>query len=139
MIALLAASVAVLLLDQWTKRMVSFNLANRRIALGRVLQLKYLQNERSIYTHRGVRALLVLVWLIALASAVLLHLSNARFQNSISMLGLGAALGGAAGNLADIIRNGGVTDFIDFGWWPAFNVADVAILAGLAIALWPTV
>ena len=139
MIALFAASAAVILLDQWTKRMVASDPARRGIAPGRIVQLKYRQNKRSIYTHGGVRAILVLIWLIALVSAVLLHRSDPRFQNSISMLGLGAALGGAAGNLADIIRNGGVTDFIDFGWWPAFNVADVAILAGLAIALWPTV
>jgi signal peptidase II len=138
-IAVLAALAAVILLDQWTKRMVASHLANRGISLGHVLQLKYIQNKRSIYTHSGVRVTLVLIWLIALASAIMLHRSDVRFQNSISMLGLGAALGGAAGNLADIIRHGGVTDFIDFGWWPAFNVADVAILAGLAIALWPTV
>lgn len=139
MIALLAAGAAVILLDQWTKRMVASHLANRHVALGRVMQVKYIQNKRSIYTQNGVRAILVLIWLIALVSAILLHRSDARFQNSISVLGLGAALGGAAGNLADIIRKGGVTDFIDFGWWPAFNVADVAILAGLAIVLWPTV
>ena len=139
MIALIAALAGVILLDQSTKRMVSSHLANRVIALGRVLQLKYLKNRRSIYTHSGVRAVLVLIWLIALVSAVLLHRSDVRFQNSISMVGLGAALGGAAGNLSDIIRHGGVIDFIDFGWWPAFNLADVAILAGLATALWPTV
>ena len=139
MIELLAALAAVILLDQWTKRMVASHLADRGISSGRVLRLTYIQNKRSIYAQSGVRVTLVLIWLIALASAVLLHRADARFQTSIPMLGLGAALGGAAGNLADIIRHGGVTDFIDFGWWPAFNVADVAILAGLALALWPTV
>jgi len=139
MIGFLAAGVAVMLLDQWSKQVAASRLSNRSVALGRVVQLRHVENKRAIYSHVGFRAILVLIWLIALVSAVVLHRSDVRFQNAVSMLGLGAALGGAAGNLADIIRHGGVTDFIDFGWWPAFNVADVAILAGLAIALWPTV
>lgn len=44
---------------------------------------------------------------------------------------LGAALGGAAGNLVDRVRRGGVVDFIDLRFWPVFNLADVAIVAGV--------
>lgn len=43
---------------------------------------------------------------------------------------LGAALGGAAGNLVDRVRRGGVVDFIDLRFWPV-NLADVAIVAGV--------
>ncbi len=51
------------------------------------------------------------------------------------MLGIGCALGGAAGNLLDILRRQHVVDFIDLGWWPVFNLADVAIVGGLLLAL----
>ncbi len=55
--------------------------------------------------------------------------------------GLPLALGGAVGNLVDRIRYGSVIDFIDFYLlrngreihWPTFNVADVAIVAGVGL------
>ena len=52
-------------------------------------------------------------------------------------LALGLQLGGAIGNLIDRIRQGYVVDFVDFGyrsnWWPVFNVADSAIVVGVAL------
>lgn len=55
------------------------------------------------------------------------------------MLGVGAALGGAAGNLSDVLRRRAIVDFIDLGWWPVFNVADIGIVAGLVAAFLPLV
>ena len=46
---------------------------------------------------------------------------------------LGLILGGAAGNLIDRIRFGGVVDFLDFRIWPVFNVADSCITIGAAL------
>ena len=48
-------------------------------------------------------------------------------------LGVGLLAGGAIGNLVDRIRDGAVTDFIDPPLWPAFNLADVAITAGVVV------
>ena len=48
-------------------------------------------------------------------------------------LSLGLLLGGAVGNLMDRIRLGRVTDFIDVGAWPIFNLADSAIVTGIVI------
>lgn len=48
-------------------------------------------------------------------------------------------LGGVIGNLIDRFFRGYVIDFIDFRFWPAFNVADMAIslsIIGLIILLW---
>ncbi len=42
-------------------------------------------------------------------------------------------LGGALGNLLDRVRLGSVVDFIDFKIWPVFNLADTAIVLGVAI------
>jgi signal peptidase II len=44
----------------------------------------------------------------------------------------GLVTGGALGNLADRVRIGAAIDFIDFPLWPAFNLADIAIVAGVA-------
>jgi signal peptidase II len=48
-------------------------------------------------------------------------------------LGVGLLSGGAIGNLIDRITEGAVTDFIDPPLWPAFNVADIAITAGVFV------
>ena len=45
-------------------------------------------------------------------------------------------LGGALGNLIDRIHQGHVTDFIDVGPWPVFNLADSAIVVGLVMMGW---
>jgi len=50
-------------------------------------------------------------------------------------LALGMQLGGALGNLIDRLRLGHVTDFLDFGPWPVFNLADTSIVAGVVILL----
>lgn len=46
---------------------------------------------------------------------------------------LGLMLAGALGNLVDRLINGHVTDFIDVGPWYIFNIADSAIVVGIAI------
>jgi signal peptidase II len=62
-----------------------------------------------------------------------------RSQNTGFNVGLGLLIGGALGNIVDRVRFGAVTDFLDFhvaGYhWPAFNVADVAVVFGVAILL----
>jgi signal peptidase II len=49
--------------------------------------------------------------------------------------GIGLALGGTMGNLIDRLRLGSVIDFIDFSFWPTFNLADSAICVGAGILI----
>ena len=75
----------------------------------------------------------ICVTLVAVGIIVyLLHSSERR--DRFFLLGLGAILGGALGNLVDRVRMGMVIDFLDFSigsfHWPAFNVADCAITVG---------
>lgn len=51
----------------------------------------------------------------------------------------GLLLGGAIANLVDRLEDGGVTDFIDLGAWPSFNLADTALTVGIALMLWRTI
>ena len=58
----------------------------------------------------------------------------------LSALSLSLVIGGAVGNLIDRVAYGKVIDFIDVYWdaslhWPAFNVADSAILVGVVLLL----
>jgi signal peptidase II len=42
-------------------------------------------------------------------------------------------IGGSIANLLDRVRLGHVTDFLDFAYWPAFNLADTFIVAGVGL------
>lgn len=50
-------------------------------------------------------------------------------------IAFGLQFGGAIGNIIDRIRIGHVTDFIDVGWWPIFNIADSSIVVGIGLMI----
>lgn len=73
-----------------------------------------------------------IVWaLTGVALAALVGYFALRAGRPWLWLPIGAIVGGAVGNLADRARDGAVIDFIDPLWWPAFNVADIAIVVGI--------
>jgi signal peptidase II len=51
-------------------------------------------------------------------------------------LSVGLVVGGALGNLADRVRIGAAIDFLDPPLWPAFNIADIAIVVGVALLVY---
>ena len=77
--------------------------------------------------------------LIGVAVAVMLWLGIWLWRSSSRLTGLalGGVIGGALGNILDRWQHGAVYDFLDFhafGWhWPAFNLADSAIVVGVAL------
>ena len=137
MIQLVVAGGVVLFLDQWTKRMIQGHAAQGGLSLGPAVRLRRVLSRSPGYTRPYGRVALLLTWCVALGSTVVLYRSGAGFQSEVALWGVGAALGGAAGNLLDILRRRAVVDFIDLGWWPVFNLADVGIVTGLLIAFWP--
>lgn len=105
----------------WT---LQFNLAfNSGMAFGRA---------QGLGPVIAIVATIVIVWLL---------LSIRRASSRSSTVAIGLVIGGAAGNLVDRVFRGGdvlrgsVVDFIDFQWFPIFNVADVAINVGGALLI----
>jgi signal peptidase II len=82
------------------------------------------------------RHTLFILWSLAAVGTVLLICYAPPLQSWTARTGLGAALGGATGNLIDQLRRGAVLDFIDLRIWPVFNLADTFIVVGLGVALW---
>jgi signal peptidase II len=80
--------------------------------------------------------------LLALAIVGGLLLALLRSKKLRTAIPLGLIIGGAGGNVLDRIDRGAVRDFIDFHvgeWhWPAFNLADTAIVIGIAVLAWAT-
>ena len=127
-------SLLVVLADQYTKYLVRHKLVEGKSVklIGRVVYLTYLKNRGAAFgILQGGRWIFIV---IAIAVATLI-IVNARLVVSSGLLSVGTALllGGIVGNLIDRIFLGFVTDFIDFHFWPVFNIADSAVDIGLLI------
>ena len=127
---------AVIACDQLLKSAVVGALAegeSRRV-IGDVLRISHFRNTGAAFGMLkglgGVFALAAIVGIIAFASMVV--------RRPPLWTGIGAALvaAGAAGNRVDrIFRGGGVVDFVDFRFWPAFNLADASITIGAIVLI----
>ena len=72
--------------------------------------------------------------LIALTATVTAALAVAAVRGMFpSRVAAELVLGGAVANLMDRITGGTVVDFLDLGWWPSFNAADVALSVGYGL------
>ena len=78
--------------------------------------------------------------MLALVAIALLGLWLWRAPNRATGAGLGLIIGGALGNAYDRLAYGAVADFFHFHigafHWYIFNLADVAIVAGVALLLY---
>lgn len=137
---LLAA--AALAADQATKAWAESALAGGWIEVTGFFNLVLLRNTGSAFSFLaeagGWQQLLfgaIAIGISAALAAVIWRQAGDRLVCCASAL----VIGGALGNLVDRLRLGGVTDFLDFHagplHWPAFNVADSAIVLGVALFL----
>lgn len=133
MVEMLVSATAFFVVDQAVKRWVELRVAGGAMQVTPYLSLRPVMHRKSFYTLPSVRIALVGLWIAAVLSSIALALLSS-FTTPLSLIALGAALGGALGNLRDIISYRSVRDFIDLGWWPVFNVADIGIVGGLTIA-----
>lgn len=141
----LLLAVGVFLLDQASKALVAHRLAlgeTRRLIPG-VFNLTHWHNRGAAFglfadfTSPGV--LIFLVGFSAVALVLVLSLLWRGPASPLTGWGLGLILGGASGNLFDRLHAGSVVDFLDFHLgayhWPAFNLADSAIVVGAAVLM----
>ena len=134
---LLSGILLVLVVDQATKMVVLSALGEgRSVSVGCRLRVRRLTNTKTLLGHFITPRALVIVWAMTTFGLLMLVQHGPFLQSPASRLALGCALGGATSNLGDRLWRGGVIDFIDVGFWPVFNVADSAIVAGVVLALW---
>ena len=137
--AALIAGVVVLA-DQMTKLWARAALADHDVDLiPGFLRFHLAENPGSAFSlFQGLGPWLGLAAIVA-SGAILMLVGQTG--DRIELAGFALILGGAVGNLVDRIANGPwlsgpVTDFIDFSFWPNFNVADSAITVGVVMLLW---
>jgi signal peptidase II len=129
----LAVGIVVLLLDQLTKR-----LAVQAIPRGGseevlpVLDLVHVRNDGVAFSSFSNQPWIVGLLVVgALVALTVWFLRNRTVK--LAWLAAGMLAGGAIGNVLDRIIEGAVIDFLKPPHWPAFNLADMAIVGGMIL------
>lgn len=134
-----AIAATVVVADQVTKAIARSSLAlNDSVpVIDGVLWLTRVHNTGAAFgILRGQQWLLIAVASLVLA-VIAWTVVKVPLQSGLVRAGLALVFGGAVGNLIDRVVLGGVTDFFDLGWFPVFNVADIALDVGVAlIVVW---
>ena len=140
-----SSAVATLALDQWSKAWVRQHLlpatpTDLYPPLHPVLSFTYVHNTGVAFGLFPRLGWLFTVVAVVVVAAILYFQRMLEEEHWMLGLALGLQLGGAAGNLADRLLHGAVTDFIDVNFWPleswpVFNVADSAIVVGVALLI----
>ena len=128
----------VFALDQWTKSLVLKHLPfqqpwNPIDALRPFVTLTHVHNTGAAFGIFPSGGLFFTVISIVVVIAILFYYRQFPSNQPFVRISLGLQMGGALGNLFDRLTLGYVVDFIDFQIWPVFNVADMAIVAGVII------
>ncbi|MHB0870709.1 MAG: signal peptidase II [Pirellulaceae bacterium] len=134
---LLLTALAVLVADQVTKvviRQMLLDAGTPSIPLiGGWIKLTYVENRGAAFGLLQNQSLFfIAVGLLVVGGILVGHRFVPGHKTSLAIC-LGMQLGGATGNLIDRMRYGHVFDFVDLTYWPVFNVADSAIVIGVAI------
>jgi signal peptidase II len=133
---LTAVACAALVADQATKHLVTVKLApDQSVHVLGPLWLHRLHNSGIAF---GLFASATSIVAVATAVAVawmLVFFARSGARHPVLPAALGLLIGGSLSNMSDRIRLGHVTDFVDFGWWPAFNLADSFIVIGVAMLI----
>jgi signal peptidase II len=124
-----AVALVVFVLDRVTKSIVNATIpyGTEVPVVGHLVGITNIRNAGAAFGFAPVGPWFFL--LAALAVSVVLVIYVVRKPGDLPADAvLGLILGGAVGNAFDrVINGGGVTDFINFHFWPVFNVADSAV------------
>ncbi len=133
-----ALAAGIVAADQFTKWLVRSNLR-----LGETwpdnsdqfIRIIHVVNSGAAFgILQGQTFFLIITSLLGLG-AIILYYVFPPMDHGIIRLALGMQLGGAIGNFIDRVRMGEVTDFIDVGGFPTFNIADASISISITAVL----
>ena len=136
----LVIALVVIAVDQLSKKWAVNSLGDgRRIHVAWTLQFNLTYNSGMAFSKGsglgpfiGALAMIVVIGLI---------ISLRRVRHTVTLVATGLIIGGAVGNIIDRLARGegwlrgSVIDFIDFQWWPVFNVADMCVMIGAGLML----
>ena len=138
-LAFFIIAALVLAADQLTKFLIRANMSpGQSIPEEGIFRLTYVTNTGGAFGLFANQTFLLLFTAGVGVAAILVYYRYLPFDSLLLKASLALQLGGATGNLMDRLRYGQVTDFLDVRlWhdfhWPAFNLADSAIVVGIGI------
>jgi signal peptidase II len=136
-----AYGLAILVADQLSKLAVLHVLQPGQgiIPVTPFMDIVLLWNRGVSYSLFPMGAQWPLV-VMSLAVSTVLWSWACRTQRRLTAIALGLIIGGALGNALDRVVHGAVADFVHLHWgsfsWYVFNIADCAIVAGVALLLY---
>ncbi|MCB0412299.1 MAG: signal peptidase II [Bdellovibrionales bacterium] len=135
----------IVCLDQLTKMYIhtQFRLGESFMVIPNYFQITYVRNPGAAFgifaaSHESFRKLFFLLLPPLAMGLIVIIMRGTPKEERGQIFALSMVFGGALGNYIDRLRFGFVVDFLDFHWqqryvWPAFNVADIAIVSGVTI------
>lgn len=144
---LLAVASLIVAIDQLTKLYIhtQFELGEYVPVISGYFNITYVRNPGAAFgifreSLGNFREIFFLAMPPLAMVTILAILRGVPNTDRIQILALSGIFGGAIGNYLDRLRFGFVVDFLDFHWrskysWPAFNVADSAIVVGVIVLM----
>jgi signal peptidase II len=130
-------ALIILVSDQITKALII-----RALAIGEswpdpdwFVKFTHVTNTGAAFGILQGQAVFLTITTIIGIGAIVAYYLFPPFNHWVVKVAMGMLLGGAAGNFIDRLRLGWVTDFIDFSFWPTFNVADSSISVGVTLLI----
>lgn len=129
----------ILVSDQLSKRYIIATLDVHEsrapiAALDKLFQFTHIHNTGAAFGLFPAGGFIFTLIAIVVAVAIVVYTRRLDTGHYLLRIALGLQLGGALGNLIDRLRQGYVTDFLDFIPFPfIFNIADAAIVSGVVV------
>jgi len=119
--------------DQLTKWLVSSRLElGSSVTVAETLKISHVQNSGIAFGFFSQATSMVIVLTSAVVLWMVFFFARWGARHPLLPAALGLVIGGSVSNLFDRVTSGHVTDFIDFNFWPSFNLADSFIVLGVA-------
>jgi signal peptidase II len=135
-LGLAAVAAAAIVADQLTKHVVASQLRlDEEVKVLGPLTIHHVQNSGIAFGFFASATAAVIVLTLIAVGWMVGYFARSGARHPLLPVAVGLLIGGSVSNLADRVRLGHVTDFLDLTYWPAFNLADSFIVIGVAILL----
>jgi len=136
MISFIVILIAVL--DQIIKILIinNFPLGLPQPVIKNIFNFTYVRNTGIAFGMFKGNNLMMIIFNFVIITVMIILVYKINFDNIFFKLSAVFIIGGAVGNLIDRIFRGFIVDYLDFSFWPAFNLADsMIVIGGIMLAI----
>ena len=130
-------TIIVLLLDQFIKYMINkFMEINTSIkVIPNFFSIFYVRNKGAAFSILEDSTILIIIISVIFIVILDQYIKKEKEFTKLSIISLGMIMGGIFGNLMDRIIYHSVIDYLSFGNFPVFNLADIGITIGVGLLI----